>query len=493
MADPGQTAAYEDAAAGGVLVRRIGLFAGFGAFAGMIASAPPAGLEPVAWKALALLALMIIWWVTEAIPVAATAMLPLVGLPVMGIAKPVDAAAPYADPIIFLFIGGFMIAVAIERSGLHRRIALGVLKLTGTSPPAIVGGFMLATALLSMWISNTATALMMTPIALAVCSAAMPEGPDRRKLTAATVLAVAWAASIGGIGTPVGSPTNLIANRWLEGAGVGLSFPQWMAIGCSVIVVLLPLGWLLLTRAFYPLAAHGRDSQAASVIAAERKALGPMRQPEVRVLIVFLAVALAWMFRMPLSELPGLGGLTDMGIAIVGAVVLFVLPKGDKAAPGTALLDWEAAERIPWGIAILFGGGLSMAAAMEAAGVSAWIGEGLSGIGVLPVVGIILVLVAATVFASELASNVATLTAMLPVLTALVAATGTDPLIIGAAAGFAASFGFMLPVATAANAIAYATGAPTQSEMLRSGLIMNLLGIAAIATAVAVIAPLVTS
>jgi solute carrier family 13 (sodium-dependent dicarboxylate transporter), member 2/3/5 len=481
---------FDDHAASGVMARRIGLIAGLVLMALMWFAPPPDGLEPAAWRAVALLSLMIIWWITEAIPVAATALLPLAALPLMGVAKLNDAAAPYADPIIFLFIGGFMVAVAIERSGLHRRIALIILNAIGSSPAAIVGGFMLATALLSMWISNTATALMMMPIAVAVCTAAIPDLTHRRKLTAATVLAVAWAASIGGIGTPVGSPTNLIANRWLDGAGVGLSFPQWMMIGCSVIVVLLPLGWLLLTKVFYRLPSHAADASAKQVMGAELKALGPMRPPEVRVMLVFLAVALAWMFRVPLSKLPGLEGLSDTVIAILGAVVLFVIPTGEKGRPGQALLDWSAAERIPWGIALLFGGGLSMAAAMEAAGVSTWIGQSLSGIGTLPLVLIVLLLVAATVFASELASNVATLTAMLPVLTALVAATGADPLIIGAAAGFAASFGFMLPIATAANAIAYATGAPKQSEMLRSGLVMNLLGIAAIATAVYVITQL---
>jgi solute carrier family 13 (sodium-dependent dicarboxylate transporter), member 2/3/5 len=209
------------------------------------------------------------------------------------------------------------------------------------------------------------------------------------------------------------------------------------------------------------------------------------------VLIVFLAVALAWMFREPLSKLPAFKGLSDMVIAVFGAVVLFIIPSGDNAKPGKALLDWSVAERIPWGIAILFGGGLSMAAALEATGVSTYVGTHMAGIGTLPVIAIVLVLVAVTVFASELASNVATLTALLPVLTAIVVATGADPLIVGASATFAASFGFMLPIATAANAIAYATGAPKQTEMLQVGLALNILGIAAITAAVAIIAPLV--
>jgi solute carrier family 13 (sodium-dependent dicarboxylate transporter), member 2/3/5 len=481
----------DDHAAGGVLARRIGLVAGVAAFAAMAFIGPPADLSPKAWAALSLLALMIIWWVSEAIPVAATALLPLGLLPLLGVVKPAEAAAPYGDPIIFLFIGGFMVAAAIEQCGLHRRIALGVLVAVGSSPAAIVGGFMIATTLLSMWISNTATALMMTPIALAVCNAAAPDGPQRRKLIAACVLGVAYCASIGGIGTPVGSPTNLIGMKWLEANKVGLSFPQWAAIGTAIIAVMVPSCWLILTKIAYRLPSHLGDNDAGTKIKEQQMALGKMDTAQTRVLMVFLAVALAWMFREPLAKLPGMKGLSDMVIAILGAVSLFLIPSGDKARPGKALLDWSVAERIPWGIAILFGGGLSMAAALEATGVSTYVGAHMAGIGTLPVIAIVLVLVAVTVFASELASNVATLTAMLPVLTAIVVATGADPLIVGASATFAASFGFMLPIATAANAIAFATGAPKQSEMLRVGLALNLLGIAAITAAVAIIAPLV--
>jgi sodium-dependent dicarboxylate transporter 2/3/5 len=479
-----------DHAAGGATARRIGLILGLITFGVMMWIGPPKDLSPQAWPALSLLALMIIWWVSEAIPVAATALLPLALLPLLGVMKPIDAAAPYADPIIFLFIGGFMIAVAIEQSGLHRRIALSILMIVGSSPAAIVGGFMIATIILSMWISNTATALMMTPIALAVCQAATSDGAERRKLMAACVLAVAYSASIGGIGTPVGSPTNLIGLRWMQANDAGLSFPQWMAIGGSVIIVMGPIAWLILTKLAYKLPAHLGDANARAVIGTEYRALGRMSTHEARVLVVFVAVALAWMFRVPLAQLPFGKGLTDMAIAIMGAVALFIIPAGDKDRPAKALLDWTLAERIPWGITILFGGGLSMAAALEATGVSTYLGTHMAGIGTLPVIAIVLILVAVTVFASELASNVATLTAMLPVLTAIVIGTGADPLIVGASASFAASFGFMLPIATAANAIAYATGAPKQSEMLRVGIVLNVLGVGVITLAVATLAPL---
>jgi solute carrier family 13 (sodium-dependent dicarboxylate transporter), member 2/3/5 len=481
----------DDLPAGGAVTQRIGLLAGLAAFGCMMMAGPPADLSAPAWSALSLLVLMIIWWVSEAIPVAATALLPLAFLPLLGIAKPAAAAAPYADPIIFLFIGGFMIAAAIEQCGLHRRIALGILANVGTSPAAIVGGFMIATTLLSMWISNTATALMMMPIALAVCTAAAADGPQRRKLIAACVLGVAYCASIGGVGTPVGSPTNLIGMKWLEANDVGLSFPQWMSIGVTIIVIMVPAAWLILTKFMFALPAHLSDGAAGDVVAAQYRDLGKMDAAQQRVLIVFLAVGLGWMFREPLSTLPFAKGLTDMVIAIMGAVALFLIPAGDKAQPRKALLDWQVAERIPWGIAILFGGGLSMAGALEATGVSTYVGNQMAGIGALPVFAIVLLLVTFTIFASELASNVATLTALLPVLTAIVVATGADPLIVGASATFAASFGFMLPIATAANAIAFATGAPKQSEMLRVGLVLNLLGVAAITGAVAILGPMI--
>ncbi|AMS28458.1 MAG TPA: sodium:sulfate symporter [Hyphomonadaceae bacterium] len=492
MPQPVHETDFEEGHGTSGLGQKIGFVLGLVVAGIMLWMGAPEGLDPKAWKALSLLALMIIWWVSEAIPVAATALLPLGMLPLLGVLKPVDAAAPYADPIIFLFIGGFMIAAAIEQSGLHRRIAIHVLAAVGSSPAAIVGGFMIATTLLSMWISNTATALMMTPIALAVCTAAAPAGPDRRKLIAACVLGVAYCASIGGVGTPIGSPTNLIGAKWLDANGVGLSFPEWMAIGGAIILVMVPLAWLILTKIAYRLPAHLGDDTAHEVIAAEARALGPMSQKEARVMVIFLSVALAWILREPLSKLPGLQGLTDMVIAILGAVALFVVPAGDKADPNKALLGWDVAERIPWGIAILFGGGLSMAAALEATGLSTFIGGHMAGIGTLPILLVVLILVAATVFLSELASNVATLTAMLPVLTAMVAGSGGDAFLIGASATFAASFGFMLPIATAANAIAYATGAPKQAEMLRIGFALNLFGVLTIAAAVGLIGPLVT-
>jgi solute carrier family 13 (sodium-dependent dicarboxylate transporter), member 2/3/5 len=464
----------------GRLVRKIGLFAGLTIFSLILCLPPPAGLGQSAWAALATLALMVIWWVSEAIPVAATSLIPLVALPLLGVASPQEAAAPYADPIIYMFVGGFILAAAIESTGLHRRIALNVLVRIGSGPQALVAGFMVATALLSMWISNTATALMMTPIALAVCAAAVSDPIERRKLSAACVLGVAYAASIGGLGTPIGSPTNLVGLRWLESQGVGLSFGQWMALGLTIMLLVLPIGWFLLTRVVYQLAAVGSRDNGHQVVQNAHKTLGPMHTSEQRVLAVFLAVALAWVLREPFVSISGLTGLTDMVIAVIGAVLLFLIPSGDRDQPGKALIDWSTAERIPWGIVVLFGGGLSMAAALGDTGAPAWVAAQLGSLGSMPTLLVVCMLVAVTIFLSELSSNVATLTTMLPVLSAIVLATGANPLTVGAAVTFAASFGFMLPIATAPNSIAYGTGMPRQSEMIRTGFVLNLTGIAVI-------------
>jgi sodium-dependent dicarboxylate transporter 2/3/5 len=485
------TGEMADAPSGASLFRRAALGLGPLLFAGLLIAGPPEGLTDPAWRALALLAWMVVWWIGEAVPVAATALLPLAVLPLAGVATPQAAAAPYADPILYMFIGGFILAAAIERCGLHRRIALMVLSRVGGGPGALVAGFMLATALLSMWISNTATTLMMVPIAVAVCAGSAAPGEERRRLSAACVLGIAYAASIGGLGTPVGSPTNLVGLKWLESAGHPLSFVDWMMIGVPLIAVTLPVAWLILARGVYKLSrASQAPADALAQVRADLAALGAMSPAETRTASVFIAVALGWMLREPLSGLPGLSQLTDMGIAITGAIALFVIPAGDKARPGAALLDWRAAEAIPWGIVVLFGGGLSMAAALGVNGVPAWVAGQMGGIGAMPTWAVVALLALVTVFLSELSSNVATLTTMLPVVSAIIAATGADPLVVGASVTFAASFGFMLPIATAPNSIAFATGLPRQSEMIRAGLLLNLAGILVIAVVVSGIASL---
>lgn len=471
----------EDAGGFGIAGARIGAVLGPVLALSMLLIGAPDGLPVAGWQTLALLAWMVVWWVTEPVPIAATSLLPLVWLPLLGIVPMADASSAYADPIVFLFIGGFIIAVAIEHWRLHERIALSMIAAVGTRPVALVGSFALASGLLSMWISNTATTLMLIPTALGVAQAiAHSSGHDREQaapLTAALALMVAYGASIGGIGTPVGSPTNLVAMGYLRKEGLDLSFAQWVIIAVPLMTVMLVACWWLLSRPLRHQAAH---PDVARLIAERRHALGPMSTPERRVLVVFVLVALAWMFAPLIKKIDGLAGINDTVIAIAGALVLFAMPAGDKTRPGRRLLDWKTAERIPWGVALLFGGGLSVAVAMEAHGVSGWLGDALSGMRTLPPIVVVLLLAALTVFASEFMSNVATLAAFLPVVGAVSVATGLPPLVLVFTASMAASLAFMMPAGTAPNAIAYGTGAVKMRHMIRVGLWLNLIGIAAI-------------
>jgi solute carrier family 13 (sodium-dependent dicarboxylate transporter), member 2/3/5 len=449
----------------------IGLVLGPACALGLQAMAPPNGLSAEAWIVVSLAALMVVWWVTEAIPIAATALLPLIVLPVMGVASVKDAASPYADPIVFLFIGGFILAASVERWRLHERIALSIAARAGGRPAALVAGFMIASALISMWISNTATTLMLAPIAFGAARALSPDGKADVALGGALMLGVAHAATIGGIGTPVGTPTNLIAIAFFERAGEPIAFIDWMKRAIPIMLIMLPLAWFFLSL---PLFRRGRDRSdaIAAVVKQALAGLGRIGTPEIRVACVFGATALAWMFRTLIIEIPGFEELTDTGIALIGALSLFLVPSGRKR--GEKLIDWPTAERIPWGIAVLFGGGLSLAAAMDATGLAAWIGDWIAGLDGVSAIGLVAVLVIATILVSELASNVATLTSMLPVVAAVAAATETPLQALAFPVALAASFAFMLPVATAPNAIAYSSGLVTLPRMLAVGFALNI-------------------
>lgn len=471
------------------LLGRIGLVLGPALAGALVLLGPPEGLSPEAWAAIALLALVVVWWVTEAIPVAATALLPLIGLPLVAGVKPLEAAAPYADPVIFLFVGGFMLAAAVERWGLHKRFALGLVSAIGVAPGALLAGCLIAAGLLSMWISNTATALMLMPIAIGIAAATAAAGASHPRLAGALAIAIAYAASIGGIATPVGSPTNLVAMGWLERNGLSLAFLDWMALATPLAAVMLAAAWVVLRIDLGPAPPAADLSAGRAELDRMRAELGPMSEPERRVMIVFGLTALAWVLREQIVRIPGLAGLSDMQIAMAGAVALFLVPSGQ--ARGEALIDWPRAERIPWGIALLFGAGLSLAGAMEALGVTDWLAGELSFLGAWAPLAILAGIVALTVFLSEFASNTATLTAFLPVVGAVAAATGMAPLYLVFGAAMGASLAFMMPVGTPPNAIAYATGQVDMKRMIRVGLVLNLLGVGLITLTIEVLGPFV--
>lgn len=466
----------------------LGLFAGALIFTVMMLAPSPEGLSREAWITAALGVLIVTWWISEALPIAATALLPLVVLPLTGISPMREASAAYMSPIVVLLMAGFIIAKGVERWNLHERIALIIVDSIGARPPALIGGFMIAAALLSMWISNTATALMMTPIALSVAHAVLGPRAQEAKFTIALLLAVAYACSIGGLGTPVGSPTNLIVIGYLAEQGVTVNFADWMGFGLPVVLTMLPLAWLVLVH-YGARNAGGDMSAAGDVVRKARAALGPATAPEIRTLLVFVLIAGSWIFRAQLQQLPGLERLNDQIIAVAGAILFFILPSGSKKERGSALLDWRTAERIPWGVVLLFGGGLSLAGAITKTGLATFMAAGFSGLTGAPDFVMILALTALVLMLTEVVSNVATVSAIMPMVAAIAAATGADIMLLSAAVGLSASCAFMLPMATGPNAVAYASSSLTIGRMARIGIRLNLVAVVVIAVLVTLLAP----
>ena len=454
----------------------------------------PEGLSFAAWGTACLLVWMAVWWATEAIPIPATSLLPLVVLPLIDAGSPKMVGGDYMHHIVILLLGGFVIAMGIERWGLHRRIALNVVARVGTGPKRLVFGFMVATALLSMWISNTATTLMMVPIALSAASAL---GDNTRPFTISLLLGICYAASIGGVGTPIGTPTNLIAINWLQAeAGAHIGFPQWMAFGIPAACLLIPAAWWSVTR---DLPSLGDTREVRKTVKEQLVSLGRISTPEARAAAIFSLIALLWVTRLIVVNALEASGWTllasysgaqvDMMIAIFGAILMFLVPAG--GGEGRALLNWDEAEKLPWGVLILFGGGIALGNAVSRTGLSAWLGDQLDVLQVLPPIFFIAAVVTLVIFLTELTSNVATMTTLAPILGALAVAIGAAPESLLAPAAVAASCAFMLPVATAPNAIIYATGEISISQMMRRGLYVNLIGVAIITLVGFWIAPLV--
>jgi sodium-dependent dicarboxylate transporter 2/3/5 len=447
----------------------------------------PAGMPPAAWRTAAVAILLAVWWMSEALPLGATSLLPIVLLPLLGVTPVEDAAAPYAHPTVFLFLGGFLIALAVERCGLHRRAALMILSAAGSRPRNLVSGFMLATAVLSMWISNTAATLMMLPMALSVAGLDDAGDATSSRFGSALLLGVAYAASIGGLGTLIGTPPNaLLAAYMSDRFGFEIGFGRWMLIGVPLVIVALPLAWLVVTRIVLrlgtePLAAAG------SGIEAQRAALGPVSRAEWLVGGITLATALGWMLQPLLARI--VPAISDTAIALSGALLLFAVPVRWRAREFP--LTGRDIERLPWSVLLLFGGGLSLAGAIQASGLAAWLGTALERLGGLPLPLLVLGVVASVVFLSELASNTAAAATFLPIAGALAVGLGESPLLLVIPAALAASCGFMLPVATPPNAIAYASGRIPMGRMIRTGFLLNVVMIALLTLAAFVLVPAV--
>jgi sodium-dependent dicarboxylate transporter 2/3/5 len=467
----------------------------------------PAGAKLTAATAV----LMAVWWMTEALPIPATALVPLVVFPVLNTEVGFDdVGASYGNNIIFLFMGGFMLALAMQRWNLHKRIALAIVGTIGASPSLLVLGFMVATGFISMWVSNTATAVMMLPIGVSVLvlvnrlrledaerkgedpgegvapeldadggagTAGTPSTAVRSNFGTALMLGIAYAASIGSLATLIGTPPNaLLAAHMSQEFGITIGFGRWMIVGGPIAVVFLVIAWLLLTKVMFK-PEISEIPGGAELIREERRTLGPISSGEIRVLGVFVLAALSWVFIPLIWQILDAGDppIGDAGIAMVVALLLFVLPAG--AARGVRLLDWESAVKLPWGVLLLFGGGLALSAQFSSSGLTDWIGEVTAGIGGLPVVLIVAIVAAGILFLTELTSNTATAATFLPVATAVAVGIGVDPMLLAIPVAIAATCAFMLPVATPPNAIAYGSGYVRIPQMAKAGLWLNLIGI----------------
>lgn len=455
--------------------RNFGTILGIAALTAVLLVPPPADMPVAAWRVAGVACLMATWWITEALPIPATALIPLVLFPLLDVGAMRQSAAPYADPIIFLFLGGFIIGIGMQRWALHKRIGLRAIMLMGTTPHRLIGGFMLSTAALSMWISNSATAIMMLPVAASVLALLKQNESanevSRNNLSVALMLAVAYGASIGGLGTLIGTPPNaLLAAYMAREHGVTIGFAQWMVLGLPLVVVMLIGAWLILTH-LHPVS-ESIGINAGQAIHAELEKHGAMTAAEVRVACVFSLTALGWICRPLYSGFAP--ALDDTTIAIAGALALFLIPSG--MPEGGRLVTWDDLRALPWGVLILFGGGLSLADAITNSGLATWLGATMGALASWPTILLIAVATFAMIFLTELTSNTASAATFLPIGGAIAVGNGIDPLALTVPLALAASCAFMLPVATPPNAIVFSSGQVTVAQMAHAGLWINLLG-----------------
>jgi solute carrier family 13 (sodium-dependent dicarboxylate transporter), member 2/3/5 len=458
---------------------KIGLYLGPFAFLIILFSVESPGLNPEAKAMLALTAWMAIWWITEALPIAGTALLPLIFMPVLGLLKIDSVSANYMHPTVLLYMGGFLLATGIEKWDLHRRIALNIINLLGTNLRMIVLGFILATGILSMWISNSATALMMLPIGLAVVNQFKSQlGEQNHDLADSLgkniMLGIAYSASIGGMATLIGTPTNAILSAVVkELYGYSIAFNEWMLFGFPFAAVLLIICWFYLVSVGNKLPKQFQIEDGRSVIATQLKSLGNITFEEKSVLIVFGLVCFSWITRSFLLS-KFIPGIDDTIIVLTGVVLLLILP---SSTSGKRILDWKTAEKIPWGVLILFGGGLALAEGFKVTGLAEWIGQKFTMIEGVGFFVLLLVIIASVNFLTEVTSNVATASMLLPILASVAIKLDLHPFGLMVGATLAASCAFMLPVATPPNAVVFGSGYLKMRDMVKAGLWLNILSI----------------
>ncbi|KZO00246.1 SLC13 family permease [Pseudobacillus badius] len=475
-------------------VQWIGFLLGPVLFFAILLFFSPAGLNPEAKAVLAITVWIAVWWITEAIPIPVTSLLPLILMPLTGALDGDAAAAAYGDPIIFLFLGGFMIAIAMEKWNLHQRIAMNIVSFLGTGSKRIVLGFMVATGFLSMWVSNTAAVMMMVPIGTAITYQAaqiVKQTGDRtidiRGFEKAVIFGIGFAGTIGGLGTLIGTPPNIILAAAIKNLyGVTISFADWLFLAAPVVLILLILSWLYLVNIAFPIKFKELPG-GAELIREEKQKLGKMSSEEKWVMAVFLFAAFMWITRTFIWQ-EFIPGISDAMIAILAGVLLFILPSRQK---GGALLDWSVARDLPWGVLLLFGGGLAIASGFSETGLAKWIGEQLMVLEGLSMLLVVVFVTAFVLFLTEITSNTATATMIMPVLASLALALNLHPFVLMMPAAMAANCAFMLPVGTPPNAIIFATGKIKINEMVRAGFWINIIAIVFITIAMYVMMPMI--
>jgi sodium-dependent dicarboxylate transporter 2/3/5 len=479
-------------------VRRAALLAAGPAVWLFFLVAAPASLSAAGRQVLGIAGWMAVWWLGEPVPLGATSLLPIVLFPLFGVRSAKDAAAPYANELVFLFLAGFLLAAALEKWNAHSRIAYGIVSGIGGGARRAVLAVMLATGFISMWISNTATAAMMYPIALAI-GALFGAGTAADRTRTALMLGVAYSASIGGVGTLLGTPPNLIfAGAARELAGREVSFVDFMKIGTPIVAVLLPLCWVLLVFVLF----RGKvdmGADARRTLRERRAALGAIRGGEARTIVIFLLTVAGWLLRerkdLGAVTIPGLAdlapGVTDASVGLAGALLLFVTSDRAPRSGGRPLLTWREAREIPWEVLLLFGGGLSLAAAMESSGLARWLGDNLGSLAGSSRIAVYGGLALVVLGLSELASNTAVAAMAMPIAASLAPAVGEPPLALMLVAALAASTGFALPVATPPNAIVFGSGQVSVRQMARAGILLDLIAVAVIVLAVLLLYPAV--
>lgn len=474
----------------------VGLFVGIFLFLLMIILPVPNGLSPEAMRAGAVTLLMATWWMTEAIPIFATALVPLALFPLMNVIDAKTVAANYGHNYVLMLLAGFFIAKAIEIHGLHKRIALAIIQRIGTSRRRLILSFMIATAFLSMWIANVAVALLMLPIGLAVIAREETETKEKDGFGLALMLAIAYAASIGGTGTLIGTPPNMVFAGMVKSLyplAPEISFFDWMLIGIPLVIIFLPITWLYLVK-YHKI--EGSFVGSGEVIEKEVQSLGTMSKAEKRVLIIFIITALGWVFRRGFTidqmVIPGwasLLGVEDMvhdaTVAVVAALAMFLIPSGKGT---TRLLDWKSAESVPWGVPLIVGGGYSIAKGFSETGLATWIGNELGFISALPLILVLLLVVLFMTFITEINSNTATANIFLPVLATMAIAGQAHPFLLMIPGTFACSCAFMLPSGTGPNAVIFGSGRVSIPEMSRTGVWLNFISIVVVTLAMYLIA-----